>query len=99
MHSQFQLQSHPFNSSSNPIHLLTPRELQMKSNKAGEEIYKAEKFKISLELELKRLNEEHEKHKIKPEDHPMYADEWKSFWERQFKKLKKEGKVRRSKIP
>jgi hypothetical protein len=72
---------------------LTPRDLQVKANQAGEEVYKKEKFRISLELEIKQLITDHKKHKTKPESHPLYADEWKKFWERRFQELKKEGKV------
>lgn len=70
-----------------------PQDVFAKANQAGEEVYRAEKFRISLKLELDQLYAEHKKHQQKPEDHPMYAEEWKRFWERRFYELKKEGKV------
>lgn len=72
---------------------LSPRDLQTKANKAGAEVYKTEKFKVSLELELKQLNADYKKYQAKPEDHPKYGDEWKKFWNRRYLELKKEGKV------
>lgn len=72
---------------------LLPRDLHEKANQAGEEAYKTEKFRISLELEKNQLHADHTKYQQKPESHPMYGEEWKKFWERRFQELKKEGKV------
>lgn len=27
-----------------------------------------------------------------PEDHPLYASEWSTFWERRYQEVEKEGK-------
>lgn len=44
-----------------------------------------EEMKIEME---KKLNY----HETNPENHPMYPDEWKKFWNRRFKELQIEGK-------
>lgn len=36
---------------------------------------------------MKDLNKTHEEQKKNPEDHPMYSDEWKRFWNRRYKEL------------
>lgn len=41
-----------------------------------------------LEETLQRKRQFYEK---RPEDHPLYADEWKEFWQKRYLELKKEG--------
>lgn len=44
-----------------------------------------EEMKIEMEKKLSY-------HETNPENHPMYPDEWKKFWNRRFKELQIEGK-------
>lgn len=42
-----------------------------------------------MKMEMEKKLNYHEKN---PENHPMYPDEWKKFWNRRFKELQIEGK-------
>lgn len=42
-----------------------------------------------MKIEMEKKLSYHEKN---PEDHPLYPDEWKKFWNRRFKELQIEGK-------
>lgn len=42
-----------------------------------------------MKIEMEKKLSYHEKN---PENHPMYPDEWKKFWNRRFKELQIEGK-------
>lgn len=73
--------------------MLSPFDINAKSNEIVEKAYKMEKYKQTLEAGMKNLDKDYEKYRRKPEEHPMYKDEWIEFWGRRYKELKKEGRV------
>jgi hypothetical protein len=48
-----------------------------------------EKAVEDMKIEMEKKLSYHEKN---PENHPLYSDEWKKFWNRRFKELQMEGK-------
>lgn len=52
-------------------------------------IHEYEKAVEEMKIEMEKKLSYHEKN---PENHPMYPDEWKKFWNRRFKELQIEGK-------
>lgn len=72
---------------------MSSTDLILKANEAGEQVYRREKYKNSIKLLTKKLLEDYKVHQKTPEDHPMYAKEWKKFWAHRYKELKVEGKV------
>lgn len=48
-----------------------------------------EKAVDDMKIEMEKKLKYHEKN---PENHPLYPDEWKKFWNRRFKELQMEGK-------
>ncbi|KAL1122223.1 hypothetical protein AAG570_003628 [Ranatra chinensis] len=52
---------------------------------------KWEEFNVEIEkLELE-MNERLKYYQSRPEKHPMYPEEWKSFWNRRYKELQQSG--------
>ena len=41
---------------------------------------------------LKGIDRKKEIYDKRPEDHPVYPEEWRLFWERRYKELQDEGK-------
>ena len=68
-------------------------DLAKSSQEVGQSAYKMEKYKQAVQVATKNLLEEYQRHKLSPEKHPMYSEDWIKFWERRYKALKKEGKV------
>ncbi|VVC32838.1 Hypothetical protein CINCED_3A016899 [Cinara cedri] len=59
------------------------------TNKRKKLLLEYEKAVEDMKIEMeKKLNY----HETNPENHPMYPDEWKKFWNRRFKELQIEGK-------
>lgn len=52
-------------------------------------IQEYEKAVEEMKIEMEKKLSYHEKN---PENHPLYPDEWKKFWNRRFKELQMEGK-------
>lgn len=52
-----------------------------------------EKYKQAVESAANELMKEYQRYQLTPESHPKYDEEWKKFWYRRYKELKKEGKV------
>lgn len=56
------------------------------------EKYVAEKYKASVAIAIKQLENSYKEYQTNPENHPNYSDEWKSFWSRRYNELKAQGK-------
>ena len=50
------------------------------------------KFKKAEKVMLDIVARKRETYEKRPEDHPKYAQEWKSFWERRYRELQFEGR-------
>ena len=50
------------------------------------------KFKKAEKVMLANVARRRETYEKRPEDHPKYAQEWKSFWERRYRELQSEGR-------
>lgn len=72
--------------------LLTPRELQEQSNTKLQETYVVEKYKAQVEIAIKEIEKDFKEYEKSPEKHPLYSEEWKSFWSRTYKELIAQGK-------
>jgi len=59
------------------------------SSKRKRLIQEYEKAVEEMKIEMEKKLSYHEKN---PENHPLYPDEWKKFWNRRFKELQMEGK-------
>lgn len=53
--------------------------------------YKLEKYGYSVEAATNKLLKEYQLYQVTPENHPSYNKEWKKFWERRYKEIKREG--------
>ncbi|XP_055315040.1 uncharacterized protein CG7065-like [Sitodiplosis mosellana] len=70
----------------------TPRELSMQANAISAEGYKWEKYRCLVESAMKDLEKQRLEYEKSPENHPLYPDEWKVFWNRRYKELQAEKK-------
>ena len=50
------------------------------------------KFKKAEKEMLAKISKRRDTFEKRPEDHPKYAEEWKSFWERRYKELQSQGR-------
>ncbi|XP_060867164.1 LOW QUALITY PROTEIN: uncharacterized protein LOC132942621 [Metopolophium dirhodum] len=64
-------------------------EKERNSSKRKRLIQEYEKAVEEMKIEMEKKLSYHEKN---PENHPLYPDEWKKFWNRRFKELQMEGK-------
>ncbi|XP_070508869.1 uncharacterized protein CG7065-like [Chironomus tepperi] len=71
--------------------ILTPRELSEQSNAKMQEKYIIEKYKATVKIAMDVLDKKFTEYKKNPEKHPLYSDEWKSFWSHRYKELLAEG--------
>ncbi|XP_050521243.1 uncharacterized protein LOC126894345 isoform X2 [Daktulosphaira vitifoliae] len=62
---------------------------ERKSSKRKRLHHEFEKAVEEMKIEMEKKLAYHEKN---PENHPMYPEEWKKFWNRRFKELQMEGK-------
>ncbi|CAO1396806.1 unnamed protein product [Diamesa tonsa] len=70
---------------------LTPNELSQQSEKISHENYIHEKFRYSLKLAVDAINKKYKEYQESPEKHPLYSEEWTTFWNFRYKQLKKSG--------
>ena len=69
--------------------LVSPVRIKPRGNNIRNEWKKFEKKLNSFKENLRYRYQIYEE---KPEDHPLYAEEWKAFWNRRCAELTKEGK-------
>ncbi|CAO1392744.1 unnamed protein product [Diamesa serratosioi] len=70
---------------------LTPTELSQQSEKISQEGYIQEKYRFSVKLGVEAINKKYKEYQECPEKHPLYSDEWTTFWNFRYKQLKKSG--------
>lgn len=70
---------------------LTPNELSQQSEKIYQENYIHEKYRFSVKLAVDAINKKYKEYQECPEKHPLYSDEWTTFWNFRYKQLKKSG--------
>ena len=70
---------------------LTPTELSKQSEKISQEGYIHEKYRFSVKLGVDVINKKYKEYQECPEKHPLYSDEWTTFWNLRYKQLKKSG--------
>lgn len=71
--------------------VLTQDEEKEKSQVKSQQAQTNEKFKNEFVTVTKKLEDEYKANQKKPELHPSYATEWKSFWARRFKEILADG--------
>jgi zinc finger CCCH domain-containing protein 13 len=71
---------------------LTPRELNQQTTKKMEKVYNNEKVKIYIQSSVKECTERYKIYEKNPEKHPLYGEEWKTFWSERYKELTRAGK-------
>lgn len=70
-----------------PRKIPTPKELSAQASEIGQERYKWEKYRCTLEIAMDDMEKKFKEHEKNPEQHPDYPEEWKNFWNRRYKEL------------
>lgn len=73
--------------------ILTPKKLIEQSEKKMKETYVWEKYRYTVDLAIEEMNAKFKEYEKNPEKHPLYSDEWKSFWSKRYKEILSEGKL------